>query len=179
MRKFLASTAIAATIFGGAATLGSVNLAGAQEADDEATNDTDEAPSAEDCAARREARQAARAAQQQEIADVLGLTVEDLQAQSDAGSSLAEIAGDQTDQVIAIIVENVGERIAMKVEEGRITQEMADERLETVDERVTARVNGEAPERGEGRRGHRGHGPRGDDAPADGAETPEDAEVSA
>ncbi|NIR37390.1 MAG: hypothetical protein GWO22_15820, partial [Actinobacteria bacterium] len=56
------------------------------------------------------------------------------------------------------------ERIQEAVENGRITQEQADEKLADLEQRITDRVNGEAPERGPrgfGRRGPGGPGSQG------------------
>ena len=58
--------------------------------------------------------------------------------------------------VVDALVTVQQERLAAAVEDGRITQEQADERLADLEERVTERVNSEAPV------GGHGHGPHGD-----------------
>ena len=89
------------------------------------------------------------------IAEALDITPQELSEQRQAGSTLADIAGDQVDEVVDALVANAEARIAAKVEAGRITQEQADERLAGLEERITERV--ETGERGdrEGRRGFR------------------------
>jgi hypothetical protein len=75
------------------------------------------------------------------------------------GTTLADVAGEQgveVDVLVDALVAAQEERIAAAVEDGRITQEQADERLADLEERVTERVNSEAPVGGPG------HGPRGD-----------------
>ena len=93
-------------------------------------------------------------------ATALGLTAEELRiALEPDGTTLAQVAEDEgvaVDDLVAALVQAQEERIAAAVEDGRLTQDEADERLADVEERVTERVNSEAPERGEGR------GPRGD-----------------
>lgn len=137
---------------------------------------------ADDLASIREAiqadREAKRAEKQQAIADVLGITVDELEAAREAGTSLSELAGDNLDDLVAYFTEQATERINEAVADGKITQEQADERLDGLDERIESRIeNGGFGDRGEGRRGKgRGHGPRGggfgggDDAPAEAQE---------
>jgi hypothetical protein len=128
---------------------------------------------AEDMAAIRaavqEQREAARTEKQAAIAEVLGIGVDELVAAREEGTTLAELAGDDLPAVVDFFTEQATERIAERVESGRITQEQADERLEGLNERIESRIeNGGFGGRGEGRRGHgHGHGPRGGDAPAD------------
>lgn len=128
---------------------------------------------ADDLGAVREAIQANRAAMRAEkqaaIADALGITVEDLEAAKEEGSSLADIAGDDLSALVELFTEQATERINDAVESGRITQEQADERLDGLDERIEARLEngGGFGNRGEGKRGH---GNRGGEAPAAEAE---------
>ncbi len=82
------------------------------------------------------------------VAEVLGLEVDELRAQLQDGATIADIAGDQTDDVIDALVTEKEERIAEKVEAGRITQEEADEKLAELEERITDRVNNGRPDRG-------------------------------
>lgn len=135
---------------------------------------------ADDLASIREAiqadREANRTERQQAIADVLGITVEDLEAAREAGTPLAELAGDNLDDLVAYFTEQATERINEAVAHDKITQEQADERLDGLDERIQSRIEnggfGGHGERGmgKGRIGH-GHGPRGgDNAPAEAQE---------
>jgi len=122
-------------------------------------------------AAFQEQREARKAEKLAAIAEAIGIGVEELQAAKEAGTPLAEIAGDQLPAVVDLLVENATERIEARVADGRITQEQADEKLEGLEERITTRLEdgGGFGDKHEGRRGKRGHGPRGDrnSAPAE------------
>lgn len=83
-------------------------------------------------------------------ADFLGVEVEDLVAQLREGSTLAEIAGAQTDALIAALVAGVEERLDEAVADGRLTQEEADEKLAEATERITSFVNEGPPQDGPG-----------------------------
>lgn len=120
-------------------------------------------------------REEMRAEKQQAIADALGITVEELEAAKEAGTSLADLAGDDVQALVDLFTEQATERINDAVEDGRLTQEQADERLDGLAERIESRIeNGGGFGNGEGRRGHgrRGHGPR-DNAEAPAAEAQE------
>lgn len=102
------------------------------------------------------------------VAEALGLTSDELQAARDAGQSLAEIAADQNvsvDAVVDALVDGIEAHLAEEVAEGDLTQEEADERLASAEERAAERV--EAAPGEDGARGFRGG--RGDrpEAPAD------------
>ncbi len=117
------------------------------------------------------------------LAEVLGLTTDDLRTAREAGTTLAELAEQQgvpVDDVVDAIVAPLAERLSAAVEAERITQEEADERLAEVTEAATTFVEtGEKPEGsrgfGPGRRGPRGGGPGfggpGFGGPADGTGT--------
>jgi hypothetical protein len=82
------------------------------------------------------------------------------------GTTLAQVAEDRdvpVDTLVDALVQAEEERVAEAVEEGRLTQEEADERLADVEERVTERVNSAAPPHGAGHRGGPGHDGPGDD----------------
>jgi len=85
------------------------------------------------------------------------------------GTSLADVAGEQGVEVgtlVTALVEAQQERIAQAVEDSALTQEEADERLADLEERITERVNSDAPGRRGGPDG--AGGPGGDrDAQAD------------
>jgi DNA-binding ferritin-like protein (Dps family) len=122
---------------------------------------------ADDLDAIRTAVQEQRAEMQAEklaaIADVLDITVEDLEAAKEEGQSLAEIAGDNVDALVDYFVEQKTEKINEKVAEGELTQEEADEKIAGLEERIESRIeNG-------GGFGRRGHGNRGAAVDADGA----------
>ncbi len=102
-------------------------------------------------AERREAKAAA-------LAEVLGISVEDLSAAREEGLTIAEIAeanGVPVDDVIEALVQQADERIDQAIEDGRIDAAQAEERRAELNERITARVNGEKQDRGD-RRGQRG-----------------------
>jgi polyhydroxyalkanoate synthesis regulator phasin len=99
-------------------------------------------------------------------ADALGMTEEELRtALEPDGTTLADVAEDQgvaVGTLVDALVQAQQERIARAVEDGRITQEEADERLADLEERITERVSSDTLPTG------RGPGDRGDrDAPAD------------
>lgn len=79
------------------------------------------------------------------IASVIGITADDLRAQLAEGKSIATIAGDRTDEVIAEMVEESTERIDAAVAAGRLTPAEADARKGGLEERVTALVNRTPP----------------------------------
>lgn len=127
-----------------------LGFAGAQDsADDDGT--TTEAPNSE----RRGHRH-----HRGEILESLGIDAEAVRAGIEADQTLAEIAeanGVSEDELIGAIEADVEAHVAEAVENGRITQEQADEKLADLTDTITERVNtppSERPER-EGR-GHRG-----------------------
>lgn len=153
----------AGTLAAVALTFGAAGIAGAQDTnpvDSDATTEESTDTVKRDGHGRHHGKKAL-------VAEVLDITVEELDEQREAGATLAEIAGDQVDEVVDAIVNDIEARIAEGVENGRLTQEQADERLAEVEERVTERVEtGVRGERGDGE-GHRGprrgdRGPRAD-----------------
>lgn len=91
-----------------------------------------------------------------EILDLLGIDQATLRERLAAGESLADIAGDDLDAIVDLMVADAEERLDTAVENGRLTQEEADEKTAELEERITERL--ESSE-GFGRgRGHR-HGP--------------------
>jgi hypothetical protein len=78
------------------------------------------------------------------VAGIIGIDPEALHEQLRAGSSLAEIAeanGVDPQAVIDALVTEATEHLALAVENGRLTQAEADERLADLTERITDRVN--------------------------------------
>ncbi len=151
MRKV---TAIAATALV-AAAIAVPTIAGAQE---DATPDTTttEAP---------DTFRRGGGAKFDTIATTIGITVDELRAQVAEGLTIAEIAdanGVNADTVSAALTDEMQSHIADHVTAGDLTQEQADARLATVDERVDDLLNGTLPlggHRGElGRDGDRMRG---------------------
>ena len=95
-------------------------------------------------------------------ADALGLTEEELRtALEPDGTSLADVAqaqGVDVGTLVDALVQAQQDRIAQAVEDGRLTQAEADQRLADLEARVTERVNSDDPVRG-----HHGRGGQGDD----------------
>ncbi|HSG80271.1 MAG TPA: hypothetical protein VLD62_11870 [Acidimicrobiia bacterium] len=113
-------------------------------------------------------------------AEFLGIEVEELRTQLRDGATLAEIAGEQTDALVSELVSQAEERIAQAVENGRITQKQADEKLAEIEQRITDMVDGDMPERGEGRHGFGRRGPGGPRfGPGFGGDVPADDAVNA
>jgi polyhydroxyalkanoate synthesis regulator phasin len=109
-------------------------------------------------------------------ATALGMSEDELRTALETdGTTLADVAEEQGIEVGALVdalVTAGEERIAAAVEDGRLTQEQADERLADLEERITERVNSEAPAGGHGHGGRGGPGERGDRGSAE--PTPED-----
>ena len=106
-----------------------------------------------DRAANREARAEA-------LADVLGISVEDLMAAREAGQTPAEIAeenGVSRDELVSSLVAERQASLDQAVADGELTQEEADEKAADLEEHVNAFVDGE---------GHGPHGPGGPDREA-------------
>jgi polyhydroxyalkanoate synthesis regulator phasin len=90
-------------------------------------------------------------------ADALGLTEAELRtALEPDGTSLADVAQDRGVDVgtlVDALVQAQQDRIAQAVEDGRLTQAEADQRLADLEARVTERVNSDDPVRGHHGRG--------------------------
>ncbi|NNC75816.1 MAG: hypothetical protein HKN93_09950 [Acidimicrobiia bacterium] len=93
---------------------------------------------------------------------MLELTVDELKTQLQEGATLAEVAGDQVDDVAQLITDQMNERIDQALEDGRITDEEAAEKRAEIEDKVTEILNGEA------KFGGRGHGRRGPGGPRGG-----------
>jgi polyhydroxyalkanoate synthesis regulator phasin len=87
-------------------------------------------------------------------AEVLGLTEDELrEALATEGATLADVAEEQgvdPGALVDALVQAAEERIAEAVEEGRVTQEEADERVGDLEERITELVQTDWPVRGDG-----------------------------
>ena len=94
--------------------------------------------------AQREERRAAAEANRQELLDLLGVTPEEFRESLAGGATLAEMAeqqGTTGEAVIDLLVSHAEERVAEAVENGRLTQEEADEKLVDITANITDKVN--------------------------------------
>jgi nucleoside 2-deoxyribosyltransferase len=137
MKKHLAAIGIAlSSVVGGVAlgaTMFAPTIASAQTAD-----------TGESCPPPHHPR----AAQLETAADAIGITVDDLRAQLDDGTTIAGVAaanGIDVQTVVDALVADVREHLDAAVADGHLTRDQADQRLANATERITARVNGEAP----------------------------------
>ncbi|MFB5677970.1 hypothetical protein ACE3NQ_12260 [Paenibacillus terreus] len=86
----------------------------------------------------------------EELADLFGLTTDELKAAIKEGSSLANIAEEQNvdvDDVIDLLVSSMTEKLNAQLEEGKLTDEQYEARKTELENRVTQMVNGEHPEK--------------------------------
>ena len=93
------------------------------------------------------ARRAARmgAALGGRVAEFLEMDRQELGEAVRGGASIAELAGDRVDGLVADLVARATERIEQAVADGRLDPERADEILARVEERITARLHEERP----------------------------------
>ena len=80
----------------------------------------------------------------------LGMTADELRTELQGGTTIAELAtekGVELSTVTDAMLAAEKEHLAEEVTAGKITQAQADERLSGAADRITARVNGEKPER--------------------------------
>lgn len=98
-------------------------------------------------------------------AETLGITREELVAQLDDDTSIADVAAAQgvpAEEIVNAVVAQAEERLQQAVEAGRLTQDEANERLTQLRENVTTRINEPGlPERPPHDGGPRGGGPGG------------------
>lgn len=91
-------------------------------------------------------RHGGRGCNNEAVAEVLGLTTDELSAARESGSSIAEIAalqGVEVDAVVQAIVSGKAERLDAKVAAGELTAEEAQARLDELEERAVDRVTGD------------------------------------
>ena len=88
------------------------------------------------------------------VTDFLDLDRRTLGEALRGGATLADLAGDRTDDLVAELVAASTGRIERAVDDGRLDRERADELLSRVEDRAAARVHGERP----GRAGSSGPG---------------------
>lgn len=85
-------------------------------------------------------------------ASYLGMTEAQLRTALEDGSTLAEVAeekGKSVEGLVDAMVVDAQEHLDQAVEDGRLTQAEANERLAEIEQHVTALVNGELPDRGQ------------------------------
>lgn len=85
------------------------------------------------------------------VAELLGIDAAELRSSLRDGASIADLAeanGVDVQTVIDALVAEAESHLDLSVENGRLTEDEAAERLVDVTERITARVNGERPTRG-------------------------------
>lgn len=139
-------------------------FAGAQDEGDDSTDDSTESTESTDNSTETERRGGIRS-NRGSVLEELGIDAEAVQAGIEADQTLVEIAADagvtEADLIAAFEAE-AADRLATAVENGRITQEEADEKLAELSTNIAERVNtppSERPERpGRGFRGNRGLG---------------------
>lgn len=84
------------------------------------------------------------------VAETLGIEQADLVAQLQDGETLADVAGDQVDEIVDALLAARADMIAAQVENGRLTQEQADLVLETMKSEITEHLNSPFSPRGFG-----------------------------
>jgi|GEM_PF-857125 len=82
------------------------------------------------------------AAQGGQVGEFLGMDRQELREAVRGGASIADLAGDRTDELVADLVTRATERIEQAVTDGRLNRERADGMLSRVEERITARLEG-------------------------------------
>jgi polyhydroxyalkanoate synthesis regulator phasin len=98
-----------------------------------------------------------RAQMQALITSTLGISEEDLEAARQDGTTLADLAGDQKEALIAAIADHMNSAIDRGVPEGKLTQTQADKMKANATERATDIVEGNGGP-GRGGPGGPGHG---------------------
>ncbi len=76
-------------------------------------------------------------------AEAIGIDEADLRTQLEEGATIAEVA-EANGVAVDTVIDAKAERLADKVEAGRITQDEADEKLAGIEDRTTDRVTGES-----------------------------------
>ena len=79
------------------------------------------------------------------VAEFLEMDRQELGEAIRGGASIADLAGDRVDDLVADLVARATERIEQAVTDGRLDRDRADEILARVEERITARLNGGQP----------------------------------
>jgi hypothetical protein len=76
------------------------------------------------------------------VAEFLEMDRQELGGAVRGGASIADLAGDRVDELVADLVARATERIEQAVTDGRLDRDRADEILARVEERITAHLNG-------------------------------------
>ena len=76
------------------------------------------------------------------IADALGMTEEEFHAALESGQTVEELADAAGIDLAEVILDDISAKLAQAVEDGRLTQDEADQRLAEIQERID---NGELP----------------------------------
>ena len=118
--------------------------AGQQQADGAASDDTDDAEGTCDKDSKRRGGKLGRFGMAGTLTELLGIDAETLREQLEDGSTLAEIAAEQ-----GIAVSDVIDALVTAVTD-KAAEHDREIDVDAVTERITARVNGEKPERPEG-----------------------------
>lgn len=92
-------------------------------------------------AAAKAAAEARKAAHEKLISDTVGVAWADIETRLKAGETLAAIAGNKKDALIAALVKEATDRITADVAAGRLTEAQATERKTGLTERITAEVS--------------------------------------
>jgi len=79
------------------------------------------------------------------VAEFLEMDRQELGEALRGGASIADLAGDRVDELVADLVARATERIEQAVADGRLDRERADGILSRVEERITARLEGGHP----------------------------------
>lgn len=104
-----------------------------------------EGNTADEDTAEDEGRRGRRGCSHGTAAEAIGISEDELRAELDAGSSIADVAtanGIDPLAVVDAMVDAKEEKIAAKIEAGRITQEQADEKLANAADRASNKVFG-------------------------------------
>ena len=111
------------------------------------------------------------------VAEILGLTEDEVRTAIEGGQTLAELAdanGSSADELIDALVADLQTHLDEEVTEGDLTQDEADAKLADATERITEFVNNTqeaGPAGGMGGPGGHGHGPGGREGAGDGSGT--------
>jgi hypothetical protein len=101
-----------------------------------------------------------------ELAGLLGMSVDDLGAAIRDGATIADVAADRNvdvQDVVDLFIAGARERLDAAVADGHLTSDEAAERLADIESRVTGMVNGDLDLMGRHGPGMRGFGERFDD----------------
>jgi len=79
------------------------------------------------------------------VAEFLEMDRQELGEALRGGASIADLAGDRVDELVADLVARATEKIEQAVADGRLDRERADGILSRVEERITARLEGGHP----------------------------------